>query len=104
MNPVVVILIDALLQGRQFAFGMHLTDKVVKLLVFQWNIMQRLDVCCASIEVVGIGYTADCLIELSAAIAAAHDDGAAPFIAYRLEDIDAESAQVAHDKGVRVIL
>ena len=76
---------------------MHLANKVEKLLVVQGTIVQRLDVSSAAIDVVGVDNTADCLVELYAAVAAAHDDGSAPSIAYRLEDVGAEPAQISYD-------
>ena len=104
VNPIVVIFVDALLEERQLAFSMHRANKVEKLLVVQGTIVQRLDISSAAIEVVGVDNTADCSVELGAAVTTAHDDGCAPSITYRLEDVGAEPTQIAHNIGVRVIL
>ena len=104
MYPVVAILVDALFESRQFAVLIHFLDQQEQFLVAPWCVHHRLDVSGATIHVVTLCRTPNCLVQSGAAVSGAHYNRCAPRIAYRLQYLLAERLQIRTALLVRRIV
>ena len=84
MEPTIVVLCDELGEA-DLSRLLHLYDELEQAAVV--GSVPGDEVCSAAEEVVAVLGTAHEVVELTAAVAAAHDDGLAPRLAYGVQEL-----------------